>query len=158
MRLFVVHMDGFTPNAWRVVSLSKPNAVVRLQDNIRQWTPDYWVLYVGILNAHKEQERGKLIGMAKVDHSIIVDSMDHIDSQMIDGGCFKSNGVFRWPTGLLINDAELFSSSPLPDARRLIGNQYSIDSRRNRGAFYVMTDPARIERILALPAAPAFTR
>lgn len=158
MRLFVVHMGGFTPNTWRVVSLSKPHVVRRLQNEIRQSAPDYWVLYVGIVKAHQKQERRKLIGIAKADASIVVDSIDHIDGHMIDSGCFRSNGDFRWPTGLLINEAELFSSSPLPDAPSLIGSQYSIDSRRNRGGFYKMEDLAKIEHILALPTTPAFTR
>ena len=157
MRLFVVHMDGFTPATWRVVSLSNSNAVVQLQSHIRQWNPDYWVLYVGIKEAIRVQERGKLIGIAKADGSAIVKSRDHIDEDMIDDGCFGTRS-FRWPTGLRINEAHLFSTTPLPDAKTLIGSQYSTDSQSNRGGYFVMSDQARIEHILALPKVAAFSR
>ena len=157
MRLFVVHMDGFTPATWRVVSLSKSNAVVQLQNHIRQWNPDYWVLYVGITKAIRFEERGKLIGIAKADDSAIVTSRDHIDEDMIDDGCFGSRG-FRWPTGLRINEAHLFSNTPLPDAKTLIGSQYATDPQSNRGGYYEMSDQARIERILALPKVAVFSR
>ena len=158
MRLFVTHMHGFTPDTWRVVSFSQHSAVVRLQQEIMRCTPDYMILYVGIKAAHREEERGKLIGLAKVDYNQIVKSTDFINPEMIDEGCFRDNGTFRWPTGLEITEAELFSSHPLPDAKLQIGWQYSEDAPRNRGGYYVLNDENRISDILQLPTEPAFTR
>ena len=151
-------MPGFTPDTWRVVSFLHQKAVVRLQQEIMQLTPDYRVLYVGIKAAHRKEERGRLIGMAQVNFRHIVKSTEFINPNMIDDGCFKKNGTFKWPTGLEITQAELFSSHPLPDAKSLIGRQYSMDAPRNRGGYYELNDENRIRNILALPAAPAFRR
>ena len=158
MKLFVTHMHGFTPSTWRVVSFSRHSAVARLQQEIMQGVSDYWVIYVGIKAAHREEERGKLVGLAKIDVEKIVTSTDFINPEMIDEGCYRDNGTFRWPTGLKITEAELFSSHPLPDAKLQIGRQYSVDAPRNRGGYYVLNDENRISNILELPTEPAFLR
>ena len=143
MNLFAVHMQGFTPETWPVVSFRSRIVCERLLNDFQSGDR---ILYVGIIEANDPIESRKLIGLAEINGGPIVTTQDVVNPKCIDKGCFNSGGSFKWPFGIQISRAWLFPKKFLPDAKSRIGNQYS---NAPRGDYYRVDDD-KVDAIMNL--------
>lgn len=152
MNLFAVHMDGFEPETWPVVSFSKRGVCQRLLNDFQSGDR---ILYVGITKANLRHERRKLLGLVEINTDSveinddqIVNTEDFIDPSTVDCRSCNKNGKFRWPFGIRMSRAWRFTpKESLPDAKSHIGKQYSFPPRGN----YYRVDDDKVDAIMNLP-------
>lgn len=146
MNLFAIHMHGFTPKTWPVVSFRGRSVCERLLNDFQLGDK---ILYVGIVEANIPNESRRLLGLAEIiNNGPILHTQDVIDPSRIDEGCFNDNKKFKWPFGIRISRAWLFTPRKfLPDAKSRLGNQYS---NAPRGDYYHVHDD-KVEAIMNLP-------
>jgi len=142
MRLFVTHMQDFTPLEWPIISFSRQAVVERLCRNIGN---KEYLLYVASQKCPRSEVRGKILGFAKIKDQVVrTAAQRYVNPEKVDDGCMK-NGHFKWPFGVLIGEAKLVINPA--DAKFMIGPQFS---RAPQGDFYVLTDPERVGAIAEL--------
>lgn len=164
MRLWVVHMNGFTPNTWPVVSFPEAGCVTRLKREIDDAGPNTRVLFLGTLGKDTaEHERGRLLGLAEVYDQPIYDTNEVIDDchkwkdkkKTKRSNIYKLDGTIRWPTGLAIKRAWFFDQPPDAKDEQLLGRKSEKGSKiyihYETGMAWEIWDNTRIENIMALP-------
>lgn len=145
MNLFAVHMDGFEPETWPVVSFSRKGVCANLLNDFQLGDR---ILYVGIYKANIRHESKKLLGLAEINGGPIVNTEDFIDLSTVDCRSYKKNCEFKWPYGLRMSRAWRFKpNESLPDAKSHIGAQYSFPPRGN----YYRVDDDKVDAIMKLP-------
>ena len=142
MRLFITHMQDFTPLEWPIISYSRQAVVERLCRNIGA---NEYLLYVASQKCPMPNMRGKILGFAKIkDRTVRTAAEKYVSPEKIDEGCMK-NGSFKWPFGVLIGEAKILIQPT--DAKFMIGPQYS---KAPQGDFYILDDPKRVDAIVEL--------
>lgn len=107
--VFAKRFWGFDPQGWPIISFNNDGN----RDNlIRHSRPGNFVLFVGTLGKEtKEEERGRLIGIAQFGRNAI-DSLSAIDPTCIDDSCYE-NGEFKWPKAVPMVRAWRFTPMPI---------------------------------------------
>ena len=142
MRLFITHMQDFTPLEWPIISYRRQAVVERLCRNIGA---NEYLLYVASRKCPTPNVRGKILGFAKIkDRTVRTPAEKYVSSGKLDDGCLK-NGSFKWPFGVLIGEAKMLIQPA--DAKLMIGPQYS---KAPQGDFYILDDPKRANAIVEL--------
>lgn len=144
MNLFAVHMDGFEPETWPVVSFSRKGVCERLLNDFQSGDR---ILYVGIIEANIRHESRKLLGLVEINDDQIVNTEEFIDLSTVNCRSYKKNCTFKWPYGIRVSRAWRFTpKDSLPDARSHIGDRYSSPPRGN----YYPVDDDKIDAIMNL--------
>ena len=146
MRLFVTHMQDFTPLEWPIISYYRQAVVERLCHSIGV---NEYILYVASQKCTRPNMRGKMLGFAKIKDRVVRHGAEgYVNPEKIDEGCWR-NGNFKWPFGVLIGKAKLLASPQA--AKPMIGPQFS---KAPRGGFYILDDRDQVSKILKLESNP----
>ena len=140
MRLFVTHMPGFTPNSWPLVSFPAEATAERLRQEFADASPSASILYVGSQTAQMAEQRGRLLGLSIIQTDQVVDTLSHLPKTSVTADCYKTDGQFRWPFGLLISQAWFFDNQSSLNAKQHLRPQYSDPSVDKRGNYYELTN------------------
>ena len=146
MRLFITHMQDFTPLEWPIISYYRQAVVESLCHSIGV---NEYMLYVASQKCEKPNLRGKMLGLAKIQDRVVRNSAEkYVNPRKIDEGCMR-NGKFKRPFGVLIGEAKLLTNPQA--AKPMIGPQFS---KAPRGNFYILEDRNQVSKILELECHP----
>ena len=165
MRLWIAHMNGFTPETWPVVSLPQQGSVINLKHEIDEAGSDTLIAFVGTGGKETdENEQGKLLGLADVYDMPIFNTEEVIDekhkwrneSKAEHSNIYNDTGKIKWPTGLAIRQGWKFTNPPDAKLESLLGtlsnNRKKIFYNQNIGIGtpWEVKDKIRVKNILEL--------
>lgn len=109
-RVFATKVWGWEPDRWAVLGFSQEGA----RNNVsRQIRPDDYILFIGTKTEHtNEEERGKLLGLARIDATHISTS-DLVEPGLWTQHIKENNGSPKWPYGLAYIEAWTLAERPL---------------------------------------------
>lgn len=166
MRLWVVHMNGFTPETWPVVSLPRLGSVKNLKHKIDEAGSETRVVFVGTGGKYtKKHEKGKLLGLVDIHDMPIFNTEEVIDekhkwsdeNKTERSEIYNDAGMIRWPTGIAIKRSWYFKEPPDAKSEHLLGilnaagKKVFYNPNLGIGNAWEVEDKKRVENILNLP-------
>ena len=165
MRLWIAHMNGFTPETWPVVSLPRQGSVINLKHEIYKVGSDTRIAFAGMNGKPTEEnEQGKLLGLADIYDMPIFNTEEVIDekhkwrneSKAEHSNIYNDAGKIKWPTGLAISQCWKFTNPPDAKLENLLGTLSATGTKIfynqniSRGTPWQVKDNIRVKNILEL--------
>lgn len=148
-RIFATKVWGLDAESWGALGFSKEGVRNSLSG---QTKPDDFVLYLGTQGSETRvvEERGRLIGLVKVDAKPVA-TEDLVEPSAWAKHVEENGGTPKWQYGLPITEAWRFTNKPLPDERDVLPRFRDSGLGMKLATNYVELLPSETEAVLALP-------